>query len=103
MRHNIQTIAEILIDKLDEIKGLSKKMEALTERPVKVDTAELQEQISSHQKEMDAFLSDLRALKMQNKSRLPGYVVFLVVFSFSVSIGLILIFGYKILSMEGLI
>lgn len=97
-RHNIQTIAEILVDRLGDMekvaKGIDKTAKDFSNSRVKVDVSEVNQQIEllkkiniEHIKQQNAFLSDLTRSYKKNYSRLPNwvYVVLFILFLGSTS------------------
>mgnify|MGYP000020237693 FL=1 len=95
-RHNIDTIAEILIDKIDEMQSVAKQIENSTKKPLKIDTneleilnEELQKNFEKQTNEQKAFLSDLKTLLQNKHARLPNWVFLLLGVFFLTSTGLI--------------
>lgn len=91
-RHNINTIAEILIDKLNDLEHIAKRLEAVSKRAsetvLPVDTKKLEELRLIEREERNSFLSVLRALNRKNNTRVPNWVLSLLGVLFLVSIGL---------------
>jgi capsule polysaccharide export protein KpsE/RkpR len=88
-RHNIDTIAEVLIDKIDSLEKNTKRLEKSVDKAVstelKIDTSELQRMYLERQQQEKQFLDDLRALNEKKQSRLPNWVIVsLMVFVLSV-------------------
>jgi len=84
-RHSTQDIAEILIDKFNDLERTAKTIEQASSKTIKIDTAELKQILEEHRKEQGQILSNLRKLRDKNQTRLPNWV-------FGVLAGLILCF-----------
>lgn len=93
-RHNIDTIAEILIDKINDFEKSANKIgqlvKTLQESNVKIDTSTL-ERLNRERNEREiAFLSDFKTLTEKKYTRLPNWlltlilVLFVLVLAFSV-------------------
>lgn len=78
-RQNIDTIAEVLIDKLNDMERLAKRIEVATTKAentvVKVNSNELQEILRENRQTEKSILSDLRRLKEKNSTRVPNWVL----------------------------
>lgn len=98
-RHNIDTIATVLIDKIDKMEKAAQRMEKAANSPISVDTREF-EMYAADMKEFTnsalheqiklqkAFLSDLKASKLKNHTRVPGSVVIALALSFGLCISM---------------
>lgn len=73
-RHNIDTIAEVLIDKLNDMERTAKRIETASTRELKIDSREVRELLENQKKEERAFLDDLRAVRSKNSTRVPNWV-----------------------------
>lgn len=82
-RHSTQDIAEILIDKFNDLERTAKTIEQASNKTIKIDTTELKQILEEHRKEQRRILSDLGQLRGRNQTRLPNWV-------FGVLAGLIL-------------
>lgn len=78
-RQNIDTIAEVLIDKLNDMERLAKRIEVATTKAentvVKVNSNELQEILRENRQTEKSILSDLSRLKEKNSTRVPNWVL----------------------------
>ncbi|WCC43758.1 hypothetical protein PJW08_00690 (plasmid) [Tenacibaculum finnmarkense] len=98
-KHSIDTIAEVLIDKLESMEQVAGKIEKVAKNPLKVDLKE-QEILLNNFKEFlnnknsleNRILEELSDLDRKNKGRLPNWVL-VVLFSFF--IGLICSFWFS--------
>ena len=92
-RHNIETIAEILVDKLGNMEKVAKEIDSTAKSfagsSVKVDASEMYDQLKllkqvnqEHIKQQDAFLSDLTNSYKKNYSRVPNWVYIVLVVLF---------------------
>lgn len=77
-RHNINTIAEVLIDKLNNMERTAGRIEKASSKELKIDTAEMKTLIENQISEQKAILSDLRKLREKNKGRMPNWVLAIV-------------------------
>lgn len=73
-RYSIDTIAEILIEKTDELKKSSEILEKATLRKLQIDSTELRNLVEEQKINQQTILSDFKALKDENISRVPNYV-----------------------------
>ena len=73
-RHNIDTIAEVLIDKLNDMERTAKRIEQATSRELKIDSREVRGLLENQKREEKAFLDDLRATRQKNSTRVPNWV-----------------------------
>ena len=89
-RHNIGTIAEVLIDKLDEIQKHTERLEKVAQRAgetkLKVDTTKLDRLISEQKQTQESFLFQLNELTKRNKNRLPNHLLYLVVSALALAV-----------------
>ncbi|MCD8433565.1 hypothetical protein [Tenacibaculum finnmarkense] len=103
-KHSIDTIAEVLIDKLESMEQVAGKIEKVAKNPLKVDLSE-QEILLNNFKEFlnnqnsveSRILSQLEHLEAKNKGRLPNWIL-AVLFSFF--IGLICSFWFSYSSIK---
>lgn len=86
-RHNIDTIAEILIDKLDDMERTAQRIEKASSRELKIDTAEMKALIESQRETEESILSDLRAVKKKNSTRVPNWLIAVMVAFYLSSLG----------------
>lgn len=86
-RHNIDTIAEVLIDKLADMERTAKQIERATKTTLKIDTSDLKALFDEQQKKENVILSDLSELKKKNSTRTPNWIVFIFLLSFIALIG----------------
>ncbi len=75
-RHNIGTIAEVLIEKLDDLENITKQIEIVASKELKIDTSELNVIIQNQNLKERQILIDLKNLQEQNKSRFPNWVCY---------------------------
>jgi hypothetical protein len=73
-RHNIDTIAEVLIDKLNDMERTAKRIEQASSRELRIDSREVRELLENQKREEKAFLDDLRAVRSKNSTRVPNWV-----------------------------
>lgn len=86
-RHNIDTIAEVLIDKIEDMEKIAGRIEKASEKTLKVNVSELRELLVGQKREEKHFLSELQSLKKKNQFRLPNWVFTLLCIFFLGSIG----------------
>lgn len=90
-RHNIDTIAEILIDKINELdknaKRIENTVEALRKSSLKVDTDEMKQILSERSTQENAFLSHYKTLQEKNNTRLPNWILTLLIGFFLAFLG----------------
>ena len=77
-RHSIDTIAEILIEKLDDLENTASRMEIASSKELRIDTSELNVIIQNQNLKERQILIDLKMLQQQNKSRVPNWVWYVV-------------------------
>lgn len=85
-RHNIDTIAEVLIDKLSDMERTASRIEKASSKELKLDVSELRRLMDERKKDENAILSDLNAVKEKNKGRIPNWVLGVVLLSLLSSI-----------------
>lgn len=92
-RHNINTIAEVLIDKINEMDNTVARIEKVAKTPFKVDFSEIKSLLDKHQekiieenKKSEEILDDLKAFQVANKTRIPNAILWLLFVFFSISI-----------------
>jgi hypothetical protein len=73
-RHNIDTIAEVLIDKLNDMERTAQRIETASTRELKIDSKELRTLLENQKREEKTFLDDLRAVGDKNSTRVPNWV-----------------------------
>ena len=95
-RHSIDTIAEVLIDKLDTMEEVAARIEKVAKKPLKVDLEaqeKLLEQFATFINEQNRVekrvLSQLEDLEAKKKGRIPNWVLGLLFVFFISSIGTI--------------
>lgn len=97
-RHNIDTIAEILIDKINDLEKHTKRIETVVSEvktsSIDIDTTEIENLYNTRQKQERRFLSDLKALNLKNQTRLPNYILIALLVAFVALIGFSL-YSYK--------
>ena len=97
-RHNIDTIAEILIDKINDLEKHTNRIENVVKdvqtSSIDVDTSEIENLYNIRQKQERQFLSDLKALNLKNKTRLPNYILIALLITFVALVGFSL-YSYK--------
>lgn len=62
-RVNIDTIAEILIDKLEEVNKLTAKLEIVSQKSIKIDANQMLDERQNLEKTFKAFLSDYKIIE----------------------------------------
>ena len=87
-RHNIDTIANVLIDKLGEMEKTALRIEWASQQPLKIDTREIEQILREKEKGEKAILEGLRKLQEKNKPRAPNWVIIALSAVFLISIGL---------------
>jgi hypothetical protein len=93
-RHNIDTIAEVLIDKLNDMERTALKIETASKRELKIDTKGLEELFLMQNTAEKTILSDLEQLQQKNKVRLPNWVLG-VLFAFFLGLIGSIVFAYS--------
>ena len=81
-RHNVQEIAEVLIDKMDDLQKLGKSIDQSSRRVIQVDTSELEQILKENSNKNMAMLDKIESLQKKNASRLPNWVVAAVCYLF---------------------
>jgi len=104
-KHNITTIAEILIDKIESLSKdatrLEKSVKEIQNTTVKIDTTkgeELFNQIKTENRlflsamttEQNAFLSRFKELKENEQSKVPNWITAFLIVGFCISVMLII-------------
>jgi len=74
-RHNIDTIAEVLIDKLTDMERTAKRIETASQKELKIDTSRLEELLDEQKRKEGRVLNDLEALQKKNSTRVPNWVL----------------------------
>jgi len=74
-RHNIDTIAEVLIDKLNDLERTAEKIDQASKRIMKLDVSELRELQKEQNTSENIILSDLKKLQGKNQARLPNWIL----------------------------
>lgn len=74
-RHNIDTIAEVLIDKLTDMERTAKRIETASQKELKIDTSKLEELLDGQKREEESILSHLTAIQKKNSTRVPNWVL----------------------------
>lgn len=85
-RHNIDTIAEVLIDKLSDMQRTAKLIERASEKTLKVDVRELKELLEQQERKESEILREIEAIKKKNKGRVDSFTLTVVCVSFLASI-----------------
>ncbi len=97
-RHNIDTIAEILIDKINDLEKHTNRIENVVKdvqtSSIDINTTEIENLYNTRQKQERQFLSDLKALNLKNQTRLPNYILIALLVAFVALIGFSL-YSYK--------
>lgn len=90
-RHNINTIAEILIDNIDDFKKDAERIEKIVDELKKsklsVDTTKFEELIEKRNVQEIAFLIDSKKIQTVRQSRLPNWLLTLIIGLFLSLIG----------------
>lgn len=91
-RHSIDTIAEVLIDKLEIMEQVANKIEKVAKNPLKVDLNEQErllnkftELVNDQNRAEKRILSELESLEEKRKGRIPNWVL-AVLFSFFIAL-----------------
>lgn len=74
-RHNIDTIAEVLIDKLNDLERTAEKIDQASKRTMKLDVSELRLLQKERNISEKSILNDLKQLQSKNQTRLPNWVL----------------------------
>lgn len=97
-RHNIDTIAEILIDKINDLEKHTNRIENVVKdvqtSSIDINTTEIENLYNTRQKQEGQFLSDLKALNLKNQTRLPNYILIALLVAFVALVGFSL-YSYK--------
>lgn len=89
-RHNIDTIAEVLIDKLNAMERTAQRIENASSKEMKIDTAEMKALIENQRSAEESILSDLRAVQKKNSTRVPNWLIAVMVAFYLASLGFML-------------
>jgi len=89
-RHNIDTIAEVLIDKLDDMEQTAKRIEIASQRVQKVDTSELRALMENQKRNETEFLKSLDEAKKKNQTRVPNWLIAVMAVFYLTSLGFML-------------
>lgn len=89
-RHNLDTIAEVLIDKLDDMEKTATRIEIASQRVQKVDTSELRELMESQTRKEAEILNGINAVKKKNETRVPNWLIAVMVAFYLTSLGFML-------------
>lgn len=77
-RHNINTIAEILIDKINDLNKDARRIEKIVDdlksSSMSVDTSGFEKLISERRQQEKSFLDDSKAVLAKNRTRLPNWI-----------------------------
>lgn len=87
-RHNTETIANVLIDKLSDMEKTASRIEKASQQPLKIDTREIQQILADKEQQEKDILRLLRGLQEKNRTRLPNWVLVVLSAVFFASIGL---------------
>lgn len=90
-RHNIDTIAEILVDKMNDLerdtKRIEKVVDELKKTRLSVDTTKFDELIEKRNVQEIAFLIDSEKVQAKRQARLPNWLLTLIIGLFLSLIG----------------
>lgn len=73
-RHNLTTIAEVLIDKVESVEGFARQIEETTGKPLKIDLQELPEQMLQLKRELLAHTERTEEIERLINERLEQYL-----------------------------
>lgn len=97
-KHNITTIAEILIDKIEDLSKnatrLEKSVEEVQKSKIKVDTAGARELFEERKAQEKAFLSHLSVFNEKRHARLPNWVL-AIIFPFILALMIFMYLTFK--------
>lgn len=89
-RHNINTIAEILIDKLNDLEKLSLVVKEASNKKIEVDLSDLKDIVKLQEKRELEFINSLQNLVKKTRKSKPNWLVvfqtLLIAFSTVVSV-----------------
>lgn len=90
-RHNIDTIAEILVDKINDLerdtKRIEKVVDDLKETKLSIDTTKFEQLIEKRNVQEIAFLIDSEKVQAKRQARLPNWLLTLIIGLFLSLIG----------------
>lgn len=90
-RHNIDTIAEILVDKINDLerdtKRIEKVVDDLKKTRLSVDTTKFEQLIEKRNVQEIAFLIDSEKVQAKRQARLPNWLLTLIIGLFLSLIG----------------
>ena len=90
-RHNIDTIAEVLIDSIDDFKKDAERIEKIVDELKKtrlsVDTTKFEQLIEKRNVQEIAFLIDSEKVQAKRQARLPNWLLTLIIGLFLSLIG----------------
>lgn len=90
-RHNIDTIAEILVDKINDLerdtKRIEKVVDDLKETKLSIDTTGFEQLIEKRNVQEIAFLIDSEKVQAKRQARLPNWLLTLIIGLFLSLIG----------------
>lgn len=82
-RHNVGTIAEILIDKLDEMEKFTQRLEKVAAKAenttLKIDASEIKRLITEQKEAQKQFLEKYMQISSKQQKRLPNGLLAVVV------------------------
>lgn len=87
-RHNIDTIANVLIDKLEDMEKTAVRIEKAANQPLQVDLRRMEEIFNDKTNKEEAVLRDLSELRQKNKGRVPNWIITLLCAFFLISVGI---------------
>lgn len=100
-KHSIDTIAEVLIDKLTDMERVASKIESASKTELKVDVSNLKELFSEHRKVISnqlenekSVLRSLEQLKEKNNTRLPNWILICLFASYFITFGVMFYLFY---------
>jgi primosomal protein N'' len=100
-KHSIDTIAEVLIDKLTDMERVASRIETASKTDFKIDTSELKELFSEHRKVISnqlenekSILRSLEQLKEKNNTRLPNWILICLFASYFITFGVMFYLFY---------
>jgi primosomal protein N'' len=101
-KHSIDTIAEVLIDKLTDMERVASRIETASKTDFKIDTSELKELFSEHKKVIlnqleneKSILRSLKQLKEKNNTRLPNWMLACLFASYLITFGVMIFLYYS--------
>ena len=98
-RHNIDTIAEILIDKIESLSKnatrLEESVEEIQNTTIKIEKKDIDSLVDVMNQKIEIekdILSQFKAISEIKTSRVPNWLVFALVFGFSLSTVVLVVF-----------